>query len=96
MSDTLHIARSDSAGGIINETIHPKPGSLLVGFDTLSEGPLPAFTDLNEWQRIRNGFHRTIYSEIDAFLFEQNENDIFLHLDNLKKTDRAVLWLGSV
>lgn len=90
----VHIAHGESAAGCIRHALHLKLGTLLVNHDPLSCGPLPALESLEEWQRVREHYFRSLYPRGgDSSL--TYDSDLLTNAEVLRDAKSIVLWIGT-
>jgi uncharacterized protein DUF1835 len=90
----VHIAPGSSAAGCMKQAMGLKPRTLLVSQDSLSCGPLPSLKSLEEWQRVRAQYWRSLYLDGRAFELEP-EFDVIRNADALRDSESIVLWIGT-
>lgn len=73
------------------------PGALLANNDVLSCGPLPPFTSLPQWQRLREAYLRTLdYPDQPPFSFAAAGGpDLLTNAHALRDAATIVLWIGT-
>jgi hypothetical protein len=93
-SRELHIAPGGSAAGLIKQAFNLPPGELVVHDDLLSCGPLIPLRNLNQWQRNREKYLRTLYPG-DEFPFGDAPYDVLTNPERLREAESVTLWIGT-
>src|SRR5512141_2423339 len=94
MSREVHIVRGDSAAGCMKLALGLKAGSLLVSPESLSCGPLLGLESLEEWQRVRADYWRSLDTDRDAFELAP-AFDLLPNIEVLRSSESIVLWIGT-
>lgn len=91
-SRELHIAPGGYAASLIKQALNLPPGELVVHDDLLSCGPLLPLSSLNQWQRNREKYLRTLYPG-DEFPFDAS--DLVTNPERLLAAESVTLWIGT-
>jgi hypothetical protein len=90
----VHIAPNDPVAGSMKQALGLERRTLFVNVDNLSCGPLPLLGSLEEWQRIRTQYWRSVYTDERDFDLE-SEFDPLRDVDALRNSESIVLWVGT-
>jgi len=93
-SRKLHIAPGGYAAGLIKQALNLLPGELVVHDDLLSCGPLIPLSSLDQWQRNREKYLRTLYPG-DELPFGDVPYDLVTNPERLRAAESVTLWIGT-
>jgi len=89
---TVHIVPGDSAAGSLRQALGVSGEHEVVGLrDTLSCGPLPITSSLEQWARVRHEFWQGVHPPQE----DAARSDLLPDVGLLKEADLITLWLGN-
>lgn len=90
----VHIIGGVSAAGSFKQA-HHMSDRLLIHQDILSCGPIPQCSDLQEWEKIRISFLRSLYMEWPDIDFKGLETDLLNNVNRLNDFDAIYVWAST-
>ncbi len=90
----IHIIGGLSAAGSFKQA-HRMSDRLLIYQDILSCGPTPKCTDLQEWENIRIGYLRSLYTDWPDLDFKGLETDLLNNVNRLNDHESIYIWVST-
>lgn len=93
IKNALHIVSGASAAGSLKQAHHFASDQILICYDPLASGPVPATTNLERWKSVRDEYWTGIRVEYAYVLNE--ENDLYHNIARLSENRPVVLWVAT-
>lgn len=93
ISNAIHIVSGPSAAGSLKQAYHFSSDQILVCYDPLACGPVPATTDLEQWKSTRDKYWSGIRVEYAYVL--NAANDLYHNIELLTGNRPVVLWVAT-
>jgi len=93
ISNALHIVSGASAAASLKQAHHFASDQMLICYDPLASGPIPATTNLDEWRSVRDEYWTGIRVEYANVC--NAENDLSHNIVRLGEDRPVVLWVAT-
>lgn len=93
ISNAINIVSGPSAAGSLKQAHHFASDQILICYDPLASGPIPATTDLEKWRSVRDEYWTGIRVEYAYVL--NAENDLYHNIAHLSEDRPVVLWVAT-
>jgi hypothetical protein len=92
--NALHVINGDSAAGTFRRAI-ANTTRLIIARDVLSDGPLPAFLDIEAWKAQRVEFWKSLLDFSPEVDFRPRDSDMLQNIERLASASRVYVWAAS-
>jgi hypothetical protein len=96
MLDTdVHIIAGPAAAACLQNGLALSRDHILIHYDLLSCGPLPALDSLENWRDVRESYLRSLDLEGASLPFAEQDRDVLMNQERLQSAETITLWLGT-